>query len=207
MCGQIPLSPLLARFNPASLVVLLTAMLCERRIVFVSRNLPQLSACVHAAMSLLYPLEGPVRGCTHDVGAAGCRCPPPPPLITATTTITELHVLRTRACWFTVSGCVAVAFVVVHWQHLLIPIVPHSMLEYCAAPFPFVIGLRPSEFQALLEMRAGEVRPRCLLLFSCCYLLCAASLDGCGPLDVCVLWSPARASWSLSTLRTATSAR
>jgi hypothetical protein len=58
---QIPLSPLLCRLDHSSLVVLLTAMLCERRIVFVARSLPVLSACVHAAVSLLFPFEWPVR--------------------------------------------------------------------------------------------------------------------------------------------------
>ncbi len=59
--SQVSLSPLLCRLNSASLVVLITAMLCERRIVFVSRNLSVLSACVHAAVSLLFPFEWPVR--------------------------------------------------------------------------------------------------------------------------------------------------
>ncbi len=42
-------------------------------------------------------------------------------------------------------------------QHLFIPIVPSEMLDFCTAPMPFLVGLRPSEFQSLLDMRAGEV--------------------------------------------------
>ena len=44
-------------------------------------------------------------------------------------------------------------------QHLFIPIVPSEMLDYCSAPVPFLVGLRPSEFQSLLDMKAGEVKP------------------------------------------------
>ncbi len=55
-----PLTPLLSRLSAATLVVLLTALLCERSIVFVARSLPVLSACVHAAAALVFPLEWPV---------------------------------------------------------------------------------------------------------------------------------------------------
>lgn len=41
----------------ASLVDLFAAMLCERRIVIVSKDLSMLSSCVHAAASTLYPFQ------------------------------------------------------------------------------------------------------------------------------------------------------
>lgn len=58
---QVSLLPLLSRLDAHSLLVLYTAMLCERRIVFVSRYLSTLSACVHGALSLLYPMTWQVR--------------------------------------------------------------------------------------------------------------------------------------------------
>jgi hypothetical protein len=58
---QISLAPLLSRLGPKTLLVLYTAMICERRILFVSQHLSVLSSCVHAAMSLLFPFEWPVR--------------------------------------------------------------------------------------------------------------------------------------------------
>ena len=60
---QISLLPLLSRLDVHSLVLLYSAMLCERRIVFVSRHLPTLSACLHAATSLLYPFTWQVSSC------------------------------------------------------------------------------------------------------------------------------------------------
>jgi hypothetical protein len=53
-----PLSPSLARWMSLdNAMLLLSALLCEQKIVFVSKHLPKLSECVHAAVGLLGPLE------------------------------------------------------------------------------------------------------------------------------------------------------
>ena len=36
---------------------------------------------------------------------------------------------------------------------------PLSLLPYCSAPSPFIVGLRPSEFEALQELEVKEVCP------------------------------------------------
>lgn len=54
---DVPLSPLLNRLDVSALLMLYTAMLCERRILFVAQSLPTLTACVHAAAALLQPFE------------------------------------------------------------------------------------------------------------------------------------------------------
>jgi len=71
--SDVPLSPLLNRLEPGALLMLYSAMLCERRIMFVAQAIPTLTACVHAAVALLQPFEWqhifiPVRG----VAPAGC---------------------------------------------------------------------------------------------------------------------------------------
>lgn len=43
-------------------------------------------------------------------------------------------------------------------QQIMIPIVPHELLAYCAAPSPWIVGLRPSEYEALQEFAVKDVR-------------------------------------------------
>lgn len=50
-------APLLRCLAADSLLSLVTALLAERRIVFVSSNLEQLSACVNALLALVRPLQ------------------------------------------------------------------------------------------------------------------------------------------------------
>ena len=52
-----PLLPLSRHLSVDNLLLLLSALLCEQRIVFVSRHLSRLSACIHAAVALLQPLQ------------------------------------------------------------------------------------------------------------------------------------------------------
>lgn len=46
---------LLTHLDPFSIVSILIAMLCERRIIFVSSKLSTLSSCVQASVALIYP--------------------------------------------------------------------------------------------------------------------------------------------------------
>ena len=50
-------APLLSRLDAPALLMLLTAMLCERRIMFVAGSLATLTSGVHAAVALLAPFE------------------------------------------------------------------------------------------------------------------------------------------------------
>ena len=54
---DVPLAPLLNRLDCDALMMLYTAMLSERRILFVAQAIPTLTACVHAAVALLQPFE------------------------------------------------------------------------------------------------------------------------------------------------------
>jgi hypothetical protein len=54
---DVPLSPLLTRLDPQSILLLYSAMLCERRILFVSNSISVLSSSVHAALALLQPFK------------------------------------------------------------------------------------------------------------------------------------------------------
>jgi len=55
--ADVPLTPLLTRLDAPALLMLYTALLCERRIVFVAQSPSTLTACVHAALALLQPAE------------------------------------------------------------------------------------------------------------------------------------------------------
>lgn len=67
---QVSLLPLLSRLDAHSLITLHSALLCERRIAFVSRHLPTLSSCLQAAVSLMYPFTWQV--CSHCCTRSTC---------------------------------------------------------------------------------------------------------------------------------------
>lgn len=81
-----PMLPLLRCIGIAHTLRLLSALLCERRIILVSHSSSRLSACASAAISIL------TQG-------------------------------------------------LLYWQHIYIPILPPSMLNYLAAPMPYLIGV------------------------------------------------------------------
>ena len=43
------------------------------------------------------------------------------------------------------------------WQQILIPVLPNSLLDYCAAPMPFLIGVLPSSLQRMRALPLEEV--------------------------------------------------
>lgn len=72
------------------MIIIFASMLFERRIIFTSRKLYRLSACVQSANAILYPMN---------------------------------------------------------WQHIFIPVMPQSFIEYSSAPMPYLIGLPYTLFQ------------------------------------------------------------
>jgi len=73
-----------------NMIIIFASMLFERRIIFTSKKLYRLSACVQSANSILYPMN---------------------------------------------------------WQHIFIPVMPQSLIDYLLAPMPYLIGLHHSLFQ------------------------------------------------------------
>lgn len=61
---QVPISPLLSRLDVAPLLQLYSSLLCEGRVIMVSRSASVVTACVYAALALLQPFEWMVRGAT-----------------------------------------------------------------------------------------------------------------------------------------------
>ena len=54
---QVRISPLLSRLDVYPLLLLFSALLCERRVVLVSRSHAVLSSCTYAALALLEPFQ------------------------------------------------------------------------------------------------------------------------------------------------------
>jgi hypothetical protein len=54
---QVPITPLLRQMGARGLITVLSALLCERRMIFVSERAQVLSQCIHAAVALLYPFR------------------------------------------------------------------------------------------------------------------------------------------------------
>lgn len=79
------------------MMVIFASMLYERRIIFTSKKLSRLSACVQSANALLYPMS---------------------------------------------------------WQHIFIPVLPQSLIDYLLAPMPYLIGLPHS----LVQVRVVFIR-------------------------------------------------
>jgi DENN domain-containing protein 2 len=38
------------------------------------------------------------------------------------------------------------------WQHIFVPVLPPSLLNFCCAPMPFVVGILRSSLPEVLEM-------------------------------------------------------
>lgn len=75
------------------MIIIFASMLFERRIIFTSKKLYRLSACVQSANAVLYPMN---------------------------------------------------------WQHIFIPVLPQSLIDYLLAPMPYLIGLPHSLFQVTI---------------------------------------------------------
>lgn len=43
------------------------------------------------------------------------------------------------------------------WHHIFIPVLPLSLVDYCSAPMPFVIGLHSSLMLSIIKMPLSEV--------------------------------------------------
>ena len=98
-----PMLPLLRCLGIAHTLRLFSALMCERRVVLVSRSTSRLSACASAATSIL---------------AQG----------------------------------------LLHWQHIYIPILPPTMLNYLAAPMPYLIGVTANHAHSIAHVQGlGEV--------------------------------------------------
>jgi hypothetical protein len=97
-----------------------SAILMERRVLFVSSSLSSLSKTVHAIMALIYPFrwaggDSMLRKLPRASFVAPrhpSRIPPP---------------ARNR------------------WQHIFLPIIPEGLLDYLQAPMPWIAGL-PRQF-------------------------------------------------------------
>ena len=102
-----PLMPLAQCIGLENLVLLFSALACEQRIIFVSKKLDRLSDCIHAALSLISPLE---------------------------------------------------------WQHILIPLLPFTLLNYCVAPMPYIVGLHEMYLDELYNLPGMEHETSILLV-------------------------------------------
>ncbi|XP_031849348.1 DENN domain-containing protein 1A isoform X2 [Nomia melanderi] len=83
-----------------NMMIVFASMLYERRIIFTSKRLSRLSACVQACNALIYPMI---------------------------------------------------------WQHIYIPVLPLSLIDYLLAPMPFLIGVPIPTLQRVRKSDLGEV--------------------------------------------------
>ncbi|XP_017760738.1 PREDICTED: DENN domain-containing protein 1A isoform X3 [Eufriesea mexicana] len=83
-----------------NMMVIFASMLYERRIIFISKRLSRLSACVQACNALIYPMI---------------------------------------------------------WQHIYIPVLPLSLIDYLLAPMPFLIGVPTPTLQRVRKSDLGQV--------------------------------------------------
>ncbi|XP_028394676.1 DENN domain-containing protein 1A-like isoform X2 [Dendronephthya gigantea] len=44
-----------------------------------------------------------------------------------------------------------------HWQHVFIPVMPPSLLDYCSAPMPFLVGVHSSLMEKVRDMPLDDV--------------------------------------------------
>uniref|UniRef100_A0AAR5P9Q0 UDENN domain-containing protein n=1 Tax=Dendroctonus ponderosae TaxID=77166 RepID=A0AAR5P9Q0_DENPD len=83
-----------------NMMIIFASMLYERRIIFTSKQLKRLSACVQSANDIIYPMI---------------------------------------------------------WQHIFIPVLPLSLIDYLLAPMPFLIGVPDEVLKKVSRSEIGEV--------------------------------------------------
>ncbi|CAG9763376.1 unnamed protein product [Ceutorhynchus assimilis] len=83
-----------------NMMIIFASMLYERRIIFISKHLKRLSACVQSANDVIYPMI---------------------------------------------------------WQHIYIPVLPQSLVDYLSAPMPFLIGVPEDIFKTVSQNEIGDV--------------------------------------------------
>lgn len=92
---QINLAEYYTAVSSENMIIMFASILFERRIIFTSKKLSRLSACVQAANAILYPMN---------------------------------------------------------WQHIFIPVLPKTLIDYLSAPMPYLIGLPLCLFQVILHI-------------------------------------------------------
>jgi hypothetical protein len=114
-----------------NIISVFTSLLLERRVIFIADELSVLSSCVQAAVALLYPFSWQV------LCRVSCAC---------------------RYCSLSLSllpladALAARAPFVVREQHVYIPVLPSSLLTFCCAPMPFVVGILRSSVAELNKL-------------------------------------------------------
>lgn len=93
-------------------------MLYERRIIFISKRLSRLSACVQACNALIYPMI---------------------------------------------------------WQHIYIPVLPLSLIDYLLAPMPFLIGVPTATLQVYTPKLTYYTCKNILFYNTYCFIFFAES--------------------------------
>ncbi|XP_060519559.1 DENN domain-containing protein 1A-like isoform X2 [Cylas formicarius] len=83
-----------------NMMTVFASMLYERRIIFTSKQLKRLSACVQSANDIIYPMI---------------------------------------------------------WQHIFIPVLPESLIDYLLAPMPFLIGVPEEVLKRVQKNEIGDV--------------------------------------------------
>ncbi|XP_066256358.1 DENN domain-containing protein 1B-like isoform X1 [Euwallacea similis] len=83
-----------------NMMIIFASMLYERRIIFTSKKLKRLSACVQSANDIIYPMI---------------------------------------------------------WQHIFIPLLPLSLVDYLLAPMPFLIGVPDEVMKKVSRSEIGDV--------------------------------------------------
>ena len=124
------------------MISVFAAMLHERRILFVSKSLKKLTSSIFAAESLIYPMYWQVRPRWFCSLRPRCLFPP-----------SSLFVGRSLSSSFKHPGELPLPP-----QHIFIPVLPESLVDYISAPMPYLIGV-PSELYEAKVRVVGAVTP------------------------------------------------
>ncbi|XP_050544102.1 DENN domain-containing protein 1B-like [Daktulosphaira vitifoliae] len=72
----------------------------------------------------------------------------------------ERRIIFTSKKLYRLSSCVQAANAILYpmnWQHIFIPVLPRSLIDYLLAPMPYLIGLPQSLLQGFRQNELGEV--------------------------------------------------
>jgi hypothetical protein len=176
-------------FKKLSVDIILTlfeALVSERRIIVVSKSLAVLSSCVHAISAMVWPFTWQVQHSKLFIISWTYVFVILNELIDSISSIDLLNFLYFLFCvkllnFFLIfnftffSFWYILIFFFVFWfvlkqQHVFIPILPPSLIDYTCAPMPFLVGILHSSLDALYSLPLEEVLPlRCYILMFLCF--------------------------------------
>ena len=146
---HVSFSLLFSTLSQRKVIKLFSSLLMERRVIFCAHSLSLLSGCAHALMALLYPFEWQVSDFDDHYQFCCCFC-----------FFVELRNLTIESVVQFYKVSVNTHHTPSHphtlTQHVFIPVLPSSLIDFVCSPLPYIIGISPACIKQIDTMETME---------------------------------------------------